>query len=152
MCGVAACTVMPVCGRTYSYCTMFFGNCNSIVYFCCISSGGLLRNAGAGSMSDRLQRSSGSDSRASSSSKNVGPSLRACKMLCILRSLSRTNNVFLTKMDALLPETKLMYSRFAPIPNRDLLNPTWMLAYAKRAHNGKINLLRLHLADEYPCL
>ena len=27
------------------------------------------------------------------------------QMLCILRSLGRTNNVFLTKMDALLPET-----------------------------------------------
>ena len=48
--------------------------------------------------------------RAPSSSKNVGPSLRACKMLRISRSLSRTNNVFLTKMDALLPVTNYEYS------------------------------------------
>ena len=44
-------------------------------------------------------------SRAPSSSKNAYPSLRACKMLHILRSLSRICNVFLTKMDALLPNT-----------------------------------------------
>ena len=44
-------------------------------------------------------------SRVSSSSKNAYPSLRASKMLHILRSLSRICNVFLTKMDALLPNT-----------------------------------------------
>jgi len=41
----------------------------------------------------------------SSSSKNAGSALRAGRMLRILRSLSRTDNVFLTKIDALLPET-----------------------------------------------
>ena len=45
-----------------------------------------------------------------SSSKNAGPSLRACNTLRMLRSLSRTSNVFLTKMDALLPATQLNYS------------------------------------------
>ena len=35
----------------------------------------------------------------SSSSKNVGPALRASKMLRIFQSLGRTDNVFLTKMD-----------------------------------------------------
>ena len=37
----------------------------------------------------------------SSSSKNVGPALRASKMLRIFRSLGRTDNVFLTKMNTL---------------------------------------------------
>ena len=73
-------------GRVYSYCTMFFENCNSIVYFCCISSGRL-------------------------------------------NGLSEP---------ALLPVTK----------SRN----TAMLAYTKRAYNGKITLLRLHLADEISCL
>ena len=41
----------------------------------------------------------------SSSSKNAGPSLRASKMLRIFRSLGRTCNVFLTKMNALPPVT-----------------------------------------------
>ena len=45
-----------------------------------------------------------------SSSKNAGPSLRACNTLRMLRSLSRTSNVFLTKMDVLLPATQLNYS------------------------------------------
>ena len=36
-----------------------------------------------------------------SSSKNAGPSLRASKLLRIFRSLGRTRNVFLSKMDAL---------------------------------------------------
>ena len=36
-----------------------------------------------------------------SSSKNAGPSLRASKMLRIFRSLGRTRNVFLLKMNAL---------------------------------------------------
>ena len=49
-------------------------------------------------------------SRVSSSSKNAYPSLRACKMLRISRSLSRICNVFLTKMDTLLPDTYYEYS------------------------------------------
>ena len=51
-----------------------------------------------------------SGSRAPSSSKNAYPSLRACKMLRISRSLSRICNVFLTKMDTLLPVTYYEYS------------------------------------------
>ena len=48
--------------------------------------------------------------QASSSSKNAYPSLRACKMQSISRSLSRICNVFLTKMDVLLPATFSMNS------------------------------------------
>jgi hypothetical protein len=54
-------------------------------------------------------------------------------------------------MDTLLPVTKLMDNLSALLPETKSRN-TAMLAYAKRAHDGKITLLRLHLADELPCL
>ena len=42
-------------GRVYSYCTMFFENCNSIVYFCCISSDRLNGTSGPAGRADRLK-------------------------------------------------------------------------------------------------
>jgi hypothetical protein len=54
-------------------------------------------------------------------------------------------------LSALLPVTKLMDNLSALLPETKSRN-TAMLAYAKRAHNGTITLLRLHLADELPCL
>jgi hypothetical protein len=54
-------------------------------------------------------------------------------------------------LSTLLPVTKLMDNLSALLPETKSRN-TAMLAYAKRAHDGKITLLRLHLADELPCL
>jgi hypothetical protein len=54
-------------------------------------------------------------------------------------------------MDTLLPVTKLMDNLSALLPETKSRN-TAMLAYAKRAQDGTITLLRQHLADELPCL
>ncbi len=62
------------------------------------------------------------------------------------------------KMDTLLLETKCGISlpellhKLGQAERTFRSRNTAMLAYAKRAHNGTIILLRLHLADEVPCL
>jgi hypothetical protein len=54
-------------------------------------------------------------------------------------------------MDTLLPVANFMDNLSALLPETKSRN-TSMLAYAKRAHNGTITLLRIHLADEISCL